>query len=94
MDHPNIRKSPLHYISKAIGRVNLAPAELAQSYLTQPEMRKKMSMVTFDEAELKRLQADILAEPEKYIEALTKREPAEMDLVQNQRRDRDIPGYK
>lgn len=55
MDHPNIKKSPLHYISKAIGRVNLAPAELAQSYLTQPEMRQKLSMVTFDEAELKRL---------------------------------------
>jgi hypothetical protein len=94
MDHPNIKKSPLHYISKAIGRVNLAPAELAQTYLTQPEMRGKLSMVTFDEAELRRLQADILAEPDKYIEAFTAREPSEIDLVQNQRKDRDVPGYK
>jgi hypothetical protein len=29
IDHPDIKKSPLYYISKAIGRVNLAPAELA-----------------------------------------------------------------
>jgi len=55
MDHPNATRSPLFYISKAIGRINLAPAELAKSYTTQPEMREKMQLVTFNEEELRRL---------------------------------------
>ena len=64
MDHPNITRSPLYYISKAVGRVNLAPAELARAYLTGgPEMRRKLQLVTFDESELRKLQVDILANP-------------------------------
>jgi len=33
-EHPNMKRSPMHYISKAIGRVNLAPKELAAAYLS------------------------------------------------------------
>jgi len=72
-EHPLIGRSPIHYISKAISRVNLAPKELAAAYLTgDSTIRDKLSLVTFDEAELRRLQADCLADPQKYINAFKK----------------------
>ena len=83
MENPGMAKVPLHYIAKAIGRVNLAPVELCQAYLTQPEMRDKLSMVTFDEAELRKLKADLLARPEEYIAIFTKKDPKIHDLLEN-----------
>lgn len=34
MQHPDLVKTPLHYISKALGRVSLTAPELAKVYLT------------------------------------------------------------
>jgi hypothetical protein len=36
LQHPQIDKSPLFLISKAIGRVSLSPVEMTKEYLTNP----------------------------------------------------------
>lgn len=70
VEHPDIKRSPMYYISKALNRHNLAPKELAAAYLTGDiKTREKLSVVTFDEAELRRLQADVMEDPQKYINA-------------------------
>lgn len=46
--HPMIEKSPLFYLSKAIGRVNISPVELTQEYLTNPKARETLSSLTID----------------------------------------------
>lgn len=38
-NHPDLIRTPLYYLSKAIGRVSLTEPELAKSYLTEPENR-------------------------------------------------------
>ncbi len=73
--HPWIEKSPLHVIAKAIGRVNLTPVEITKEYLTNPERRQQLSMLTLDHGELDKLQNDVLLNPEKYIQMFTKPEP-------------------
>ena len=47
-EHPAIQKSPLHHLSKAIGRVSYSPIELTKEYLTNPKMRDQLSMLTVD----------------------------------------------
>ena len=37
MEHPDLQHSFLSVISKAIGKVSLAPPELARTYLTNPD---------------------------------------------------------
>lgn len=39
MEHPDLVHTPLYYLSKAIGRVDLTIPELTQSYLTDPANR-------------------------------------------------------
>jgi glycerophosphoryl diester phosphodiesterase len=39
VSHPQIEKSPLHIIAKAIGRVSLSPVEMTKEYLTNPNAR-------------------------------------------------------
>lgn len=65
--HPQASKSPLHLISSAIGRVSLSPVEMTKEYLTNPERREQLSKLTLDKKELKKLQKDVLTNPEKYI---------------------------
>ena len=57
-------------MSKAIGRVNLTPPELAKEYLTNPEAAKNLQLYSFDKKELLKLREDLLANPEKYEKAL------------------------
>ena len=38
--HPDIAHTPLYYLSKVIGRVDLTIPELTKSYLTNPENRR------------------------------------------------------
>jgi hypothetical protein len=58
-------------LSSAIGRKSLAPPELAKAYLTgKGDLQKRMTVYTFDKAELERLRGDILARPEFYENAL------------------------
>ena len=73
-EHPAIQKSPLHHLSKAIGRVSYSPIELTKEYLTNPKMRDQLSMLTVDKEELLKLQEDLYANPQKWTEILTKRE--------------------
>jgi hypothetical protein len=60
MEHPELHKSPLWYLSKAVGKRNLTPPELAKAYLTNPDAYKAMNIYTFDKDELTRLRRDIL----------------------------------
>jgi len=70
MEHPEIGKSFLSYLSKAIGKVAIAPPELAKAYMTSGDRAKSLTLVTFDKGELERLRDDILANPLKYELAL------------------------
>ena len=60
------------HLSKAIGKVSLAPVEMARVYLTDPEAAKSMEVYTFDKNELEKLSKDILANPDKYEQLLQK----------------------
>ena len=73
-EHPQLQKSPLYHLSKAIGRVSYSPIELTKEYLTNPDMRDQLSMLTVDKKELLKLQEDLYANPQKWTEILTKRE--------------------
>ena len=64
----------MYHISKAIGRVSFSPIELTKEYLTKPDMRNQLSMLTVDKAELLKLQEDLYANPQKWTEILSKRE--------------------
>ena len=66
MEHPQIASSPLYHLSKAVGKVSLTPLELTREYLTNPEARDKMTMLTLDKDELLRLQDDVFNDPLKY----------------------------
>jgi hypothetical protein len=80
--HPKLERTPMYYISKAINRHNLAPKELAAAYLTGDiKTREKLSVVTFDEAELRRLQADVTEDPQKYINAFTQKDEFAPDMA-------------
>lgn len=46
--NPLIEKSPLYQISKAIGRVSLSPVEITREFLTKPERREQLTMLTLD----------------------------------------------
>ena len=50
--HPGIEKSPLYHLSKAMGRVTFNPIQLTQDYLTKPELRSELSLLTIDRDEL------------------------------------------
>lgn len=70
MDHPDINKSFLSYLSKAIGKSAIAPPELAKAYLTSGDRASSLTSFTFDKGELEKLRDDILANPLKYELAL------------------------
>lgn len=40
MDHPELKHSFLYYIGKAVGKVSIAPANIAQHYLTSTKNQK------------------------------------------------------
>ena len=40
-DHPELQRSVLYHISKAISKVNIAPLEMARHYLTNPKLRTR-----------------------------------------------------
>lgn len=73
-EHPLIQKSPLYHLAKAIGRVTYSPSEMTKEYLTNPEMRDQLSMLTVDKNELLKLQEDLYKNPQKWTDILTKRE--------------------
>ena len=81
--HPLIEKSPLHHLSKAIGRVSISPIELTREYLTNPSMRKDLSMLTIDKNELLKIQEDIYANPQKYEAMFTKQEPIDWGMTRH-----------
>lgn len=70
MEHPDIRKSFLWHLSKAIGKISIAPKELAKQYLTNPSLKKQSTMFTFDKEELIKLRKDILENPVQYEQLL------------------------
>ena len=74
VEHPQIVKSPLHHIAKAIGRVSISPIELTKEYMTNPKTRDQLSMLTVDKKELLKLQDDIYANPQKYEEIFSKQD--------------------
>jgi hypothetical protein len=39
MNHPDIERSFLWQFSKAIGKVNIAPLELAKEYMSNPDIK-------------------------------------------------------
>ncbi len=70
MEHPDLHKSFLSYLSKAIGKSTIAPAEVVKAYLTSGDKARSLTTYTFDKGELERLRDDILANPLKYELAL------------------------
>ena len=50
--HPDLIRSPLYLLSKAIGRVSITQPELAKAYLTDPGNRDQMALFTFDKSEI------------------------------------------
>lgn len=68
--HPELQRSVLYHLSKAVGKTTLAPVELARQYMTNPDMAKQLTHYTFDLKELKALRKDILSNPEKYEQLL------------------------
>jgi hypothetical protein len=69
-EHPELSRSILYHLSKAVGRKTLAPIHLAKQYLSNPDLAKSLTHYTFDLKELKALRRDILTNPEKYEQAL------------------------
>ena len=78
-----IEKSPLFHLSKAIGRVTYSPIELTREYLTNPEARDQLSMLTVDKEELLKIQEDIYANPGKYQAMFTKQEPIDWGMTRH-----------
>ena len=74
-EHPDLQQSVMWHLSKAVGKVTLAPPEMARAYLTNPEAAKSLQVYTFDKGELEKLRRDILADPGKYEQALLKEAP-------------------
>ena len=70
-EHPELHRSVLHHISKAVGKRNIAPLEMARQYLTNPKAQEQMTLFTFDKEELQKLRTDILQNPDKYQEILS-----------------------
>lgn len=68
--HPELHRSVLYHISKAVGRKTFAPPEIAKSYLSNPELARSLTHYTFDLNELKALRRDVLLNPEKYAQIL------------------------
>ena len=66
MDHPDLQNSPIFHLTKAVGRITMTPHEMAKAYLTDPDLRKQMTLLTLDPKELERIYKDILDQPEKY----------------------------
>lgn len=66
MEHPELVKSPLYLLSKAIGRISLTTPELTKAYMTDPGNRDAMTMFTFDKSEIEKLNKDVIANPGKY----------------------------
>ena len=78
-----IAKSPLHHLSKAIGRVSYSPIDITKEYLTNPKTRDQLSMLTVDKKELLKLQEDLYANPQKWTEILTKRDRMEYGTIRH-----------
>lgn len=55
MEHPDIQKSFLWHIGKAIGKRNITPPELTKAYLTDTSKANLMELYTFDKEELQKL---------------------------------------
>ena len=55
MEHPDIQKSFLWHLSKAIGRINITPPELVKQFLTNPDIKEATTLYTFDKEELIKL---------------------------------------
>ena len=72
MEHPELQQSPLHYISKVVGKISYTPVELAKAYMTnQNNIREHpLELFTFNRDELLKLRDDILENPEKYEKML------------------------
>ena len=83
MSHPGIEKSPIHHLSKAVGRASLTPIELTREYMTNPAARESMSVLTLDKEELLKLQDDVFKNPMKYQKMFTKVLTPEEDEMDN-----------
>lgn len=72
VNHPEIEQSVMFHLSKAVGKACLAPVEMMKEYISNPQFRDKMTTYVFDKQALEELRRDLLANPEKYEEALLK----------------------
>lgn len=81
MEHPDLHSSPIYYLTSAVGRLSLTPKELAKVYLTDPSLRKQMSVMTLDPSELERIRVDINENPNKYENMLKVNQKDERDTT-------------
>jgi len=69
-NHPDLENNMLFHLSKVVGRANLAPPEMLQKFVSDPDSAKSMLAYTFDKAELEKLKMDLIRNPEKYTKML------------------------
>ena len=55
-EHPDIQKSLMWHLSKAVGKQSLAPSEMVKHYLSDPSVKQSTDAYTFDKQELEKLQ--------------------------------------
>lgn len=79
--HPELVKSPLYLLSKAIGRISITTPELTKAYMTDPGNRDAMTMFTFNKSEIEKLNRDVISNPEKYEMILMNHQPEDEAII-------------
>lgn len=67
------------YVSQAVGRASLAPIELVNEFLTNPNAKDAMTVFTLDKEELLKLRDDVYNNPDKWRHIFTERERWDTD---------------
>jgi hypothetical protein len=95
--HPELVKSPLYLLSKAIGRISITTPELTKAYMTDPGNRDAMTLFTFNKSEIEKLNRDVISNPEKYEMILMNHTPEDETIIADRKMkkvDFDLGDFK